>query len=89
MGAPVRQEAGIHEVRPVAGGADAGERRRFCPDRSVTRAEMAIFIIRAYPQPVKITHERASPPLRAAASAVDLHSNQLILPGIQPYDRRG
>jgi subtilisin family serine protease len=30
-------------------GADGQGRRLYCPDRNVTRAEMAVFIIRAYP----------------------------------------
>ena len=32
-------------------GDDAQGRRIYCPDRGVTRAEMAVFIIRAYPGP--------------------------------------
>jgi len=30
-------------------GADEAGRRLYCPDRNVTRAEMAVFLIRAYP----------------------------------------
>ncbi len=35
--------------RPPGGGTNAGERRLFCPDRSVTRAERASFIIHVGP----------------------------------------
>ena len=30
-------------------GTDDRGRRLYCPDRNVTRAEMAVFLIRAYP----------------------------------------
>jgi hypothetical protein len=32
-------------------GEDENGNRVYCPDRGVTRAEMAVFIIRAYPAP--------------------------------------